>query len=172
MQLLINVNNNMAVSKSQDIKISLQTLYSNITWTSHTSQVMHIWIVIQSNVKSSHNIFTDHQLYHRYLPLLLKDQLSKFYTKQIPHRKVMAVWNRTTRRGELICSPSRAQLGVTRLWRVGGELEASNTGCSRPFSHFSTKNVGYKFPRSNLILKTYLIILIHFKALKTIYNTS
>jgi len=67
---------------------------------------------------------------------------------------------------------SRAQLGVTRLWRVGGELKACNIGCSRPFSHFSSKNVSYKFPRSNLILKTYPIILIYIKALKTIYNTS
>ena len=67
---------------------------------------------------------------------------------------------------------SRAQLGVTRLWRVGGELRARNTGCSRPFSPFSSKNFNYKFPRSNLILKTYLIILIYIKVLKTIYNTS
>jgi len=57
MQLLINVNSNMAASNSQDNKISLQTLFSNITQTSHTSQVMHIRIIIQSNIDSiQHNM--------------------------------------------------------------------------------------------------------------------
>jgi len=37
MQLLINVNNNMAASKSQDITISLQTL-------SPTSHELHIYL--------------------------------------------------------------------------------------------------------------------------------
>ena len=40
------------------------------------------------------------------------------------------------------------------------------------FFTFFIQNVNYKFPRSNLILKTYLIILIYIKGLKTIYNTS
>jgi len=91
-------------------------------------------------------------------------------------------------------SPTRNRSQDTKLWRsetallavaswsarlassTGGLLALASWGRTESeqywvlsaFFTFSSKIVNYKFPRSNLILKTYLITLIYIKALKTI----
>jgi len=79
-------------------------------------------------------------------------------------------WQRSTnspRRVDLLATGEYSHQ-LTRQRRVGGELEASNPGCSRPFWHFSPKILIFKLSKSNLTKPTSQVISINIRALKTI----
>jgi len=80
-----------------------------------------------SNIKSSHNILTDHQLYYSYLPFLPKGQLSKFRAKQIANKGNVTFCHSTARCGEWDCSP-REWLRVSLAMASGIACLASIQG--------------------------------------------